>query len=232
MPGRRPKRQYPPVRDGDRGTTGPGGRRCIDRSALAEDAASTARRPQAALRGGPKSSGMAAFINFEDEEEVRGYLENMHIEYSYQCFKEKDPDGKRHRREPRAAAPGLAAASSPSRCLAGCQRLADYLDAVKKDFVAAGRVLRDNCEAHGHSESCYKLGAYQAIGKGGLGFASAHSPGARLSGLQSPPVAAEYRGVAGSSSAARRTPSVVVLSAGSGAWLMPVGKQLSPLQRC
>uniref|UniRef100_A0A8D0FAL1 Uncharacterized protein n=1 Tax=Strix occidentalis caurina TaxID=311401 RepID=A0A8D0FAL1_STROC len=38
---------------------------------------------------------MAGFINFEDEEEVRSYLENLHVEYSYQCFKEKDPDGKR-----------------------------------------------------------------------------------------------------------------------------------------
>ncbi|XP_027318730.1 cytochrome c oxidase assembly factor 7 [Anas acuta] len=85
---------------------------------------------------------MAGLINFEDEEEVRDYLANLHVEYSYQCFKEKDPEG--------------------------CQRLADYLDAVKKDFQAAARVLRDNCEAHGHGESCYKLGAYQAIGKGGL----------------------------------------------------------------
>ncbi|XP_003208919.1 cytochrome c oxidase assembly factor 7 [Meleagris gallopavo] len=85
---------------------------------------------------------MAGLIDFEDEEEVRSYLENLHVEYSYQCFKEKDPEG--------------------------CQRLADYLDAVKKDFEAAARVLRDNCEVYGHSESCYKLGAYQAIGKGGL----------------------------------------------------------------
>lgn len=57
----------------------------------------------------------------------------------------------------------------PCPCLAGCQRFADYLDAVRKDFVAAARVLRDNCEVHGHSESCYKLGAYQALGKGGQG---------------------------------------------------------------
>ncbi|NXG14453.1 COA7 factor, partial [Grallaria varia] len=85
---------------------------------------------------------MAGFINFADEEEVRAYLENLHVEYSYQCYKEKDADG--------------------------CQRFADYLDAVRKDFAAAARVLRDNCEAHGHSESCYKLGAYQALGKGGL----------------------------------------------------------------
>lgn len=37
---------------------------------------------------------MAGFINFADEEEVRAYLENLHVEYSYQCFKEKDPEGK------------------------------------------------------------------------------------------------------------------------------------------
>ncbi|XP_041886648.1 cytochrome c oxidase assembly factor 7A isoform X2 [Corvus kubaryi] len=36
---------------------------------------------------------MAGFINFADEEEVRAYLENLHVEYSYQCFREKDPDG-------------------------------------------------------------------------------------------------------------------------------------------
>lgn len=44
---------------------------------------------------------MAGLVNFEDEEEVRGYLENLHVEYSYQCFREKDPDGKRPRRRPR-----------------------------------------------------------------------------------------------------------------------------------
>ncbi|KAJ7423955.1 Cytochrome c oxidase assembly factor 7A [Willisornis vidua] len=36
---------------------------------------------------------MAGFINFADEEEVRAYLENLHVEYSYQCYKEKDADG-------------------------------------------------------------------------------------------------------------------------------------------
>lgn len=35
---------------------------------------------------------MAGLIDFGDEEEVRSYLENLHVEYS---FKEKDPEGKR-----------------------------------------------------------------------------------------------------------------------------------------
>uniref|UniRef100_A0A8C3TQ76 Uncharacterized protein n=1 Tax=Catharus ustulatus TaxID=91951 RepID=A0A8C3TQ76_CATUS len=49
---------------------------------------------------------MAGFINFADEEEVRAYLENLHVEYSYQCFKEKDPDGKA-RPAPRPAPRGF-----------------------------------------------------------------------------------------------------------------------------
>lgn len=53
---------------------------------------------------------------------------------------------------------------------------------MKKDFQAAARVLRDNCEAHGHGESCYKLGAYQAIGKGG----HSRGPAAGLAAFPSP----------------------------------------------
>uniref|UniRef100_A0A8C8R6F9 Cytochrome c oxidase assembly factor 7 n=1 Tax=Pelusios castaneus TaxID=367368 RepID=A0A8C8R6F9_9SAUR len=52
--------------------------------------------------------------------------------------------------------------------LTGCHRLADYLEGVKKDFEAAAKVLKENCEKNEHSESCYKLGSYCAIGKGGL----------------------------------------------------------------
>ncbi|XP_043376259.1 cytochrome c oxidase assembly factor 7 isoform X1 [Dermochelys coriacea] len=50
----------------------------------------------------------------------------------------------------------------------GCHRLADYLEGVKKDFEAAAKVLKENCEKNENSESCYKLGAYYATGKGGL----------------------------------------------------------------
>ncbi|XP_050818402.1 cytochrome c oxidase assembly factor 7 [Gopherus flavomarginatus] len=85
---------------------------------------------------------MAGLVNLEDEEEVKGYLENLGIEYSYQCYKEGDPDG--------------------------CHRLADYLEGVKKDFEGAAKVLKENCEKNENSESCYKLGAYYATGKGRL----------------------------------------------------------------
>ncbi|XP_060101968.1 cytochrome c oxidase assembly factor 7 [Heteronotia binoei] len=85
---------------------------------------------------------MAGLVNFEDEEEVKDYLENLGVEFSFQCYKEKDPDG--------------------------CHRLADYLDGVRKNYEAAAKVLKENCENNQHSESCYKLGAYYITGKGGL----------------------------------------------------------------
>lgn len=85
---------------------------------------------------------MAGLINFEDEKEVKQFLDNLGVEYSFQCYKEKDPEG--------------------------CQRLADYLEGVKKNYESTAQVLKHNCETHGHGESCYKLGAYHVTGKGGV----------------------------------------------------------------
>ncbi|KAG8536326.1 hypothetical protein GDO81_026616, partial [Engystomops pustulosus] len=50
----------------------------------------------------------------------------------------------------------------------GCHRLAEYLENIKRNFEAAAKVLRYNCEQNEHSESCYKLGAYYVTGKGNL----------------------------------------------------------------
>lgn len=36
---------------------------------------------------------MAGLINFEDEQEVKQFLDNLGVEYSYQCYREKDPEG-------------------------------------------------------------------------------------------------------------------------------------------
>lgn len=40
---------------------------------------------------------MAGLINFEDENEVKEFLDNLGVEYSFQCYKEKDPEGNIHR---------------------------------------------------------------------------------------------------------------------------------------
>ncbi|XP_072275754.1 cytochrome c oxidase assembly factor 7 [Pyxicephalus adspersus] len=85
---------------------------------------------------------MAGVVDFKDEEEVKEFLDNLGVEYSYACYKEKDSDG--------------------------CHRLAEYLETIKKDFVATAKVLKKNCEEFGLSESCYKLGSYHITGKGGV----------------------------------------------------------------
>ncbi|XP_068174821.1 cytochrome c oxidase assembly factor 7 [Antennarius striatus] len=85
---------------------------------------------------------MAGLVNFKDENEVKEFLDNLGIEYSYQCHKENDPEG--------------------------CLRLAEYLEGVKKNFDSAARVLQHNCETNGHGDSCFKLGTYHITGKGGV----------------------------------------------------------------
>lgn len=40
---------------------------------------------------------MAGLINFENEEEVKQFLDNLGVEYSFQCYKEKDPEGNNSR---------------------------------------------------------------------------------------------------------------------------------------
>ncbi|XP_069835599.1 cytochrome c oxidase assembly factor 7 [Dendropsophus ebraccatus] len=85
---------------------------------------------------------MAGLVDFKNEEEVKEFLENLGTEYSYQCHREKDADG--------------------------CHRLAEYLENIKKNFEAAAKILKINCEQNEQSESCYRLGAYHITGKGGL----------------------------------------------------------------
>ncbi|NP_001087293.1 cytochrome c oxidase assembly factor 7A [Xenopus laevis] len=85
---------------------------------------------------------MAGLVDFKNEEEVKDYLDNLGTEYSYQCFKEKQPDG--------------------------CNRLAEYFENIKKNFESAAGILKINCDQNEHSESFYKLGAYYVTGKGGL----------------------------------------------------------------
>lgn len=85
---------------------------------------------------------MAGLVDFKNEAEVKDFLENLGTEYMYQCRRGRDADG--------------------------CHRLAEYLENIKRDFEAAGNVLKINCEENDHSESCYKLGAYHITGKGGV----------------------------------------------------------------
>lgn len=74
------------------------------------------------------------------EEEVKQYVENLGIEYRFGCYKEKNPEA--------------------------CQMLADYLDAIKKDFQKAAKVYKSNCLDYNYGKSCLKIGNYCLLGKG------------------------------------------------------------------
>lgn len=43
---------------------------------------------------------MAGLVDFQDEEEVKSFLENLEVECNYHCYHEKDPDGERLQRSP------------------------------------------------------------------------------------------------------------------------------------
>lgn len=38
---------------------------------------------------------MAGLVDFQDEEQVKSFLENLKVECNYQCYQEKDPEGER-----------------------------------------------------------------------------------------------------------------------------------------
>lgn len=81
--------------------------------------------------------------NLKSEEEVKEYLENLGTEYRFGCFNEKNPET--------------------------CHLLADYFEAIKKDFDKAGKVYKDNCDARDFPKSCFKTANYLLLGKGNLG---------------------------------------------------------------
>lgn len=86
-------------------------------------------------------AGLANMFDLRDEEQAKEYLETVGIEYRFQCYKEKIPDG--------------------------CHRLADFFEAFKKDLPKARTVYGENCENNKHGHSCFKFGMYNMLGKAG-----------------------------------------------------------------
>ncbi|KAL5275074.1 COA7 family protein [Megaselia abdita] len=76
----------------------------------------------------------------QNESEVREYLEKLAIEYRFGCYSEKKPEV--------------------------CHLLGDYLEGIKKDFEKASKVYKSNCNDYDYAKSCYKIGAYNFLGKG------------------------------------------------------------------
>ncbi|KAK7501403.1 hypothetical protein BaRGS_00007207 [Batillaria attramentaria] len=78
--------------------------------------------------------------DLKDEEQAKEYLKNVGIEYRFQCYQEKNPEG--------------------------CHRLADFLESVKKEFEKAATVYKTNCDDSQYGHSCFKYGNYRINGRG------------------------------------------------------------------
>lgn len=47
-----------------------------------------------------------------------------------------------------------------------CHLLADFLEAIKKDYEKAAKVYRTNCDDYKYGKSCLKYATYSFLGKG------------------------------------------------------------------
>ncbi|XP_013168750.1 PREDICTED: S-methyl-5'-thioadenosine phosphorylase-like isoform X2 [Papilio xuthus] len=78
--------------------------------------------------------------DLQKEEDVKQYIENLGIEYRFGCYHEKKSEV--------------------------CHLLADYLEAIKKDYKKAATVYKTNCMDYKYGKSCTKYGNYALIGRG------------------------------------------------------------------
>jgi cytochrome c oxidase assembly factor 7 len=83
--------------------------------------------------------GVSGLYDLKEEDQVKEYLNRVGVEYRFQCYSEKRPDG--------------------------CHRLADYLEAFKHDYAKARSVYSMNCTGNHYGKSCFKLGHYDLLGR-------------------------------------------------------------------
>ena len=86
-------------------------------------------------------AGLAEVYDLRSEEEAKKYLDRIGIEYRFQCYHEKRPDG--------------------------CHRLGDYLEAFKHDWLKARMIYKTNCDENKYGQSCFKYGNYNMVGRAG-----------------------------------------------------------------
>ncbi|KYN36177.1 hypothetical protein ALC56_09478 [Trachymyrmex septentrionalis] len=78
--------------------------------------------------------------NLKNEEELKEYLKNLHIEYQFGCFSEKNPEV--------------------------CHLLGDFYEAVKLNTEKAALLYKTTCDQYNYARSCAKFGDFKVVGKG------------------------------------------------------------------
>lgn len=77
---------------------------------------------------------------WRDPNDVKQYLENLYIEYSFQCMSEKRPDG--------------------------CHRLANYLENIKGQYKEATDLYKKTCDDFKYPRSCVVYSKNCSLGRG------------------------------------------------------------------
>ncbi|XP_011874174.1 PREDICTED: uncharacterized protein LOC105565520 [Vollenhovia emeryi] len=78
--------------------------------------------------------------DLKNEEDVKEYLKNLHIEYQFGCHSEKKPQV--------------------------CHLLGDYYEAVNSEPEKAASLYKMNCDRYNYGRSCAKFGDFKVTGKG------------------------------------------------------------------
>jgi TPR repeat protein len=79
-------------------------------------------------------------LDWKDESEVKDYLNNLYIEYSFQCLSEKRADG--------------------------CHRLANFLENIRSQYTEATELYKRNCDDYKYSRSCLIYSKNATLGRG------------------------------------------------------------------
>ncbi len=79
-------------------------------------------------------------FDLKNADEAKVYLENLHTEFSFQCYGEKQADG--------------------------CYRLANYLENIKTDCIKATALHKHNCDQNKYERSCYQYANASATARG------------------------------------------------------------------
>lgn len=78
--------------------------------------------------------------DWRNPDDVKAYLDNLFVEYNFQCVSEKLPDG--------------------------CHRLANFLENIRQQYKEATAIYKKNCDDNKHPRSCSVYAKNCSLGRG------------------------------------------------------------------
>ncbi len=79
-------------------------------------------------------------LDWRNPEDVKTYLDNLFVEYNFQCMSEKRPDG--------------------------CHRLANFFENIRAKYKEATAIYKKNCDDYKYARSCSVYAKNCSLGRG------------------------------------------------------------------